>query len=63
MTATPDITQQSDDLVNDEEANKSAVDTLKNEIGNDDFEDQSADDVANDLFDDLNNCVNPVKPE
>jgi hypothetical protein len=63
VTATPDITQQSDDLIKNEEANKSAVDTLKNEIGNDDFEDQSADDAANDLFDDLNNCVKPVKPE
>ena len=59
VTATPDITQQSDDLINDEEANKSAVDTLKNDIGNDDFKDQSADDVANDLFDDLNNCIKP----
>lgn len=63
VTATPDITQQSDDLINDEEANKSAVDTLKNDIGNDDFEDQSADDAADDLFDDLNNCTKPVKPE
>jgi hypothetical protein len=59
VTATPDITQQSDDLVNDEEANKSAVDTLKNDIGNDDFKDQSADDAADDLFDDLNNCIKP----
>jgi hypothetical protein len=63
VTASPDITQQSDDLINDEEANKSGVDTLKNDIGKDDFNDQSADDAANDLFDDLNNCTKPVKPE
>jgi hypothetical protein len=63
VTATPDITQQSDDLINDEEANKSGVDALKNNISNDDFNDQSADDAAADLFDDLNNCVKPVKPK
>lgn len=59
VTATPDITQQSDDLVKDGEANKTAVDDFKNDISNDDFKDQSADDAANDLFDDLNNCIKP----
>lgn len=63
VTATPDITQQSDDLVKDGEANKTAVDDFKNDISNDDFKDQSANDAANDLFDDLNNCTKPVKPE
>jgi hypothetical protein len=63
VTATPDITQQSDDLINDEEANTTGVADFKNDINNDDFNDQSTDDVANDLFDDLNSCTKPVKPE
>jgi hypothetical protein len=59
VTATPDITQQSDDLVKDGEANTTGVADFKNDISNDDFKDQSADDAADDLFDDLNNCIKP----
>ena len=57
VTATPDITQQSDDLLKTEEANKAAaVEDFKNKINNDDFKNESVDDAEDDLFDGLQEC-------
>jgi hypothetical protein len=57
VTATPDITQQSDDLLKAEQANKAAaVEAFKNKINNDDFKNESVDDAEDDLFDGLQEC-------
>jgi hypothetical protein len=57
VTATPDITQQSDDLLKAEQANKAAaVEAFKNKINDDDFKNESVDDAEDDLFDGLQEC-------
>lgn len=57
VTATPDITQQSDDLLKAEQANKAAaVEAFKNKINDDAFKNESVDDAEDDLFDGLQEC-------
>lgn len=57
VTATPDITQQSDNLIQTAADKKTAdINAFKDMINNDEFKNSSIDDAEDDLFDGLQEC-------
>ena len=60
VTATPDITQQSDDLLKEGEAKKATdAEAFKKKLEEGSFKNESVDSSAKNLFDNLNNCIKP----
>ena len=60
VTATPDIEQQSDDLLKEGEAKKATdAEAFKKKLEDESFKNESVDSSAKNLFDNLNNCIKP----